>query len=128
MKDPLPDPAIRCPASGWNPQTGVFNAACRDIVMKCRCPKLVNIKGVNPNTGAEIDEWGCTDSYQSILTIDNTNQVRQTGAAIESFRNEMAKAQEEGAKAMAAALSFAPSMRPAPERLRFNDVKAIEGH
>ena len=40
------------------------------------------------------DEYGCAVSYLPLLTIENSQQTRQAGAAIESFRNEMVKSNE----------------------------------
>jgi hypothetical protein len=47
------------------------------------------MRGSNPNTGAEIDEWGCAVTWLPVLLVENAQQSRQAGAAIESFRNEM---------------------------------------
>lgn len=52
----------------------------------------MQIRGANPNTGADFDEWGCAMAWLPILTIENSQQQRQTGAAVESFRNEMVEA------------------------------------
>lgn len=78
----LPDPKVRCPATG-------FTKSCRSIVSKFDCPKFVKICGVNPNDGQPVDKFGCVDSFLPMLLIENSQQQRQTGAAIESFRNEM---------------------------------------
>jgi hypothetical protein len=43
---------------------------------------------MNPNTGEDIDEWGCAITWLPLLTIENSQQQRQTAAAVESFRNE----------------------------------------
>ena len=50
------------------------------------------VRGANPNTGEEVDNWGCAVAWMPVLTIENSQQQRQTGAAVESFRNEMVKA------------------------------------
>lgn len=83
----LPDKNIRCPAIG-------FAKTCREIVADCDCPKFVKISGTNPNDGQPIDKFGCIDSFLHMLLIENSQQQRQTGAAVESFRNEMVKANE----------------------------------
>lgn len=83
----LPDKNIRCPSTG-------FTKTCREIVAECDCPKFVKISGVNPNDGQQIDKFGCIDSFLHMLLIENSQQQRQTGAAVESFRNEMVKANE----------------------------------
>jgi hypothetical protein len=81
----LPDPKVRCPATG-------FKQSCRKIVAEYDCPKYVHIAGHNPNTGQPIDKYGCSDSFLPMLLIENSQQQRQTGAAVESFRNEMERA------------------------------------
>jgi hypothetical protein len=80
----LPDSKVRCPATG-------FAKSCRSIVSKFDCPKFVKISGVNPNDGQPVDKFGCVDSFLPMLLIENSQQQRQTGAAVESFRNEMVK-------------------------------------
>jgi hypothetical protein len=47
--------------------------------------------GKNPNTGQEVNEWACAVRWLPMLLIEGSQQTRQTGAAIESFRNEMVK-------------------------------------
>lgn len=54
----------------------------------------MKIRGNNPNTGQEIDEYGCSVAWLPVLMIENSQQQRQTGAAVESFRNEMVKNNE----------------------------------
>lgn len=49
----------------------------------------MKVRGNNPNTGEEIDDYGCSIAWLPVLMIENSQQQRQTGAAIESFRNEM---------------------------------------
>ena len=50
--------------------------------------------GKNPNTGQDVSEWNCAVSWLPMLLIEGSQQTRQTGSAIESFRNEMVKANE----------------------------------
>lgn len=63
----------------------------------------MKIRGSNPNTGDEVDDWGCSIVWLPILMIENSQQQRQTGAAVESFRNEMVKANEVGQQVLLAA-------------------------
>lgn len=77
----LPDPKLKCPATG-------FAKSCREILAECDCPKFVSIKGADPQ-GGTIDRHGCVDSFLPLLLIENAQMSRQTGAAVESFRNEM---------------------------------------
>lgn len=64
---------------------------------KCKqfkCAWFVQMKGTNPNDGKEVDEYGCAISWLPMLLVENAMQSRQTGGAIESFRNEMVKANQ----------------------------------
>ena len=91
----LPDKNIKCPATG-------FSKSCREIVADCDCPKFIKICGVNPNDGQPVDKFGCVDSFMHMLLIENSQMQRQTGAAVESFRNEMVKANENSLRMLAA--------------------------
>ena len=53
-----------------------------------QCSWFTQIRGNHPQTGEPIDEWGCAVTWMPTLMIENSQQQRQTGAAIESFRNE----------------------------------------
>jgi len=44
---------------------------------------------------SDIDEWGCAVTWMPIMTIENSQQQRHTSAAVESFRNEVVKANEQ---------------------------------
>ena len=59
--------------------------------MKLKCEWFTHVQGVNPQTGQEVDEWGCAVTWMPMLLIENSQQQRQTGAAVESFRNETVK-------------------------------------
>lgn len=83
----LPDSKIRCPYTA-------FARSCRDIVTECECPKFVHVQFTNPQTGVAEDKYGCADAFAPILTIMGVQASNQTGAAIESFRNEVVKANE----------------------------------
>ncbi len=64
---------------------------------KCKqfkCAWFVQMKGTNPNTGKEVDEYACAIAWLPTLLVENAMQSRQTGSAVESFRNEMVKAND----------------------------------
>lgn len=64
----------------------------RDVSKVCHtCPLWGHIRGQDPNTGAAVDEWRCALAWLPPLLIEVAQQSRQTGAAVESFRNEMVK-------------------------------------
>jgi hypothetical protein len=61
-----------------------------DVSKVChRCPWWTQIRGTNPNTGEPVDRWQCAIAWLPMLLIENTQMQHQTGAAVESFRNNM---------------------------------------
>lgn len=81
-------PKNGCPLHSFEP--------CRQL----DCAWFTQVRGTNPNTGKEVDEWACAIAWMPVLMIENSQQQRQTGAAVESFRNEMVKANEASAKVL----------------------------
>jgi len=73
-------------------QAGTFCPLIKKDCIQNKCAWFIQLRGHDPNTGKEIDEWGCSIAWMPILMIENSQQQRQTGAAVESFRNEMVQA------------------------------------
>ena len=68
-----------------------------------KCAWFVKVEGYDMNTGNRVDEWNCTVALLPMLMIENSGMQRQTGAAVESFRNEMVKSNEVSQKLFIAA-------------------------
>ena len=88
-----------CPLDKFNP--------CRQL----ECAWFMKIAGINPNNGQEVEEWGCAVAWLPILMIENSQQQRQTGAAVESFRNEMVRANEMSNKVLLATAKIDPVIK-----------------
>lgn len=73
---------------------GTFCPLIKKECVQMQCSWFIQVRGVDSNTGKEVDEWGCSIAWLPHLLIENANQSRQTGAAVESFRNETIKANE----------------------------------
>tara|TARA_R100001510_G_C7636182_1_gene194316 strand:+ start:841 stop:1155 length:315 start_codon:yes stop_codon:yes gene_type:complete len=56
-----------------------------------QCSWLTQIRGTHPQTGEPIDEWDCAVKWMPMLLVENSQMQRQTGAAVESFRNVVAE-------------------------------------
>jgi hypothetical protein len=82
----------------------LIQADCKGL----QCSWFTQVRGTNPNTGKEVDEWGCAVTWLPMLMIENSQQQRQTGAAVESFRNEMVTASQ------LAMLATTPMLEPQP--------------
>ena len=82
---------------------GNYCPLVKEECLQLKCAWFTQIRGKNPNTGKDVDEWACAIAWMPVLMIENSQQQRQTGAAVESFRNEMVKANEVGQKVLLAA-------------------------
>jgi len=89
------EPKANCPLDGFNP--------CRQL----DCAWFMKVRGNNPNTGEEIDDYGCSMAWLPVLMIENSQRQYQTGAAVESFRNEMVKANDTSQQVLMATLQQA---------------------
>src|SRR5690348_12319296 len=98
-----------------------IGARCEDVKTEggkpvlYRCPWYVQIKGFDPNTGEDKDQWGCAIAWMPALMINAANESRKGAAATESFRNEMVKQGEQTQKVMLVAAHMA---RGAEEKLK----------
>ena len=76
---PIFDPDGKCP---------LLNKKC----IKHQCVWYNMLQGKNPQSGANVQEWGCSIAWIPLLLVENTGKQIQTSSAVESFRNEMVKA------------------------------------
>lgn len=60
-----------------------------------KCAWYTQVRGFNPNTGQEIDEWKCAITWMPLMSLEVAQKEYQTGAAVESFRNEVVRANNE---------------------------------
>lgn len=78
------DAKIICPMLGGE---CVEDGAIRDgELVKCRF--WIHVIGKDPQTGATIDNQDCAVAWIPVLLIENSKVNRETGAAVESLRNE----------------------------------------
>lgn len=75
-----------------------------------QCSWFTQMRGNNPNTGKEIDEWSCAMTWLPVLLVENSQQQRQTGAAVESFRNEMTTANQSSQQILMMTAGMNPSV------------------
>jgi hypothetical protein len=59
-----------------------------------KCSWYTQMRGTNPNTGEPVDEWGCAVTWMPFMAVEIAQKSNQTGAAVESFRNEVVRANE----------------------------------
>lgn len=84
---------------------GTFCPLIKKDCIQLKCAWFMQLRGNHPQTGQELDEWGCTIAWTPLLLIENAKLQRETGAAVESFRNEMVKSNYSATAAMVEAIA-----------------------
>jgi hypothetical protein len=79
----------------------LWKAPCKEH----SCRWYIQVQGANPNTGEQFNKWDCAISWLPLLLIEGAQQSRQTGAAVESFRNEMVVANAQTRNALVGSLA-----------------------
>lgn len=81
------DKKILCPMMGGE---CIEDGAIRNGELVA-CRFWVHVQGKNPQTGETVNNSDCSIAWMPVLMIENSKVNRESGAAIESFRNEMVK-------------------------------------
>lgn len=103
---------ILCPLMGGEcikDGTARLNAEGKAEVVACRF--WVHIAGRSPQ-GGTVDNWECTFALLPLLLIENAKVGRETGAAVESFRNVSATHANSVQRALGALVTFASGVPP----------------
>jgi len=79
------DAKVICPMMGGEPC--VEDGAIRNNEL-VQCRFWVKIMGQNPQTGETVNNGDCAIAWMPVLLIENSKVNRETGAAVESLRNE----------------------------------------
>ena len=76
-----------------------------------RCIWYTAVRGTNPNTGEEVDEWSCAISWLPTFQIETSQTQRGVSSALESFRNETVKGQKEFNQLMSSGQAIALGLK-----------------
>ena len=79
-------------------EQGTYCPLLKKECIGLKCSWFTRIQGYDTNTGKDVDEYQCAVTLLPMLLVENSGQQRQTGSAVESFRNEMVKANENSMK------------------------------
>jgi hypothetical protein len=85
------DAKIICPMMGGEPCVEDGSIRNGELVS---CRFWVTVQGMNPQTGETMNHKDCAMAWMPVLMIENSKVNRETGSAVESFRNEMVRNNE----------------------------------
>jgi len=84
-------------------KNGTFCPLIKKDCVGLTCAWYTRVQGYDMNSGSQVDNYECAISWLPMLLIENSGQQRSTGAAVESFRNEMVKSNEVNTQLLLAA-------------------------
>lgn len=85
----MADELIMCPLMLGEPCVGAGDIRERNgksVLVKCRF--WITVQGKHPQTGETVNNEDCSFAWLPVLMIENSKINRETGAAVESMRNE----------------------------------------
>lgn len=92
------EPKSNCPLNNFEP--------CKQM----DCAWFMKVAGTHPNTGEQLEDWGCAMAMMPMMLLENARQQHSTASAVESFRNEMVKSNETSQKVLLAAANIPQQM------------------
>jgi hypothetical protein len=94
-------------------EAGKFCPLIKKDCVGLQCAFFTQVRGTNPNTGEEVDEWACAIKWIPTLIIESANKQRQTTASVDALRNEVDQTLNNTSKVLLCALQGLPSIEPA---------------
>tara|TARA_R100000742_G_C4249786_1_gene68228 strand:- start:580 stop:870 length:291 start_codon:yes stop_codon:yes gene_type:complete len=76
-------------------EPGCFCPLLGKECIKLECSWFTQLRGVDPQTGKDIDDWGCAIAWLPALLIENSGQQRSTASEVEALRNQIFRKQKE---------------------------------
>ena len=76
-------------------EPGDFCPLIKKDCIGLKCSWYTQMRGTNPQTGEPVDERGCAVTWMPFMTVEIAQKSNQTGAAVESFRNEVVRANQQ---------------------------------
>lgn len=68
-------------------EVGKFCPLIKEDCRQLGCSWFTQVRGKNPQTGLDVDEWACAVVWMPLLSINTAQEARAGAAATESFRN-----------------------------------------
>ncbi len=103
---------IICPLMGG--EECVQDGAIRNNELVA-CRFWIRVVGEDPQTKKMHDHYDCSFAWMPVLMIENSKVNRETGASIDSFRNEMVEANARGATQLLKLLGHEPNIMEIPK-------------
>lgn len=81
-------------------ESGNYCPLIKKDCIQFKCHWFSQVRGMNPVTGEDIDEWSCVVTLLPLILIEGAKNQKDTASAVYSFRNEMLKQNEQSRKVM----------------------------
>lgn len=73
-------------------EQGKYCPLIKKDCIKNTCSWYTQVRGTDPQSGREVDEFACAVAWLPVLLINTAKETREGAAATESLRNQMVTA------------------------------------
>lgn len=87
---------------------GTFCPLIKKDCVGLQCNWFMRVQGINPNTGAEVDEWACSIAWIPLLLIENSRQQMSTTQVVHNFKQDLVTATASSLQLIAQAAQDTP--------------------
>lgn len=103
-------------------EPGKFCPLIKKDCIGLQCSWYTQVRGTDPQSGKEIDEYACAITWMPMLMIETAKEVRQGAAATETMRNEMVTAAQTALTAQIAIAGLKKSPLSLPPKDQQNET------
>lgn len=106
-----------------NTDCPLYQKRMSDVCHKCAW--WTHIRGINPNTGLEVDSWNCAIAHFVLMQFEIATQIRQVDGTMQAFRTETAQT---NIAALALGLGVKPNVvqrKDLPKQLDKREILSI---
>jgi hypothetical protein len=75
-------------------EPGKFCPLIKKDCIGLQCSWYTQVRGTDPQSGAEVDEYACAIAWLPMLMINTAKETREGAAATESLRNNLVETME----------------------------------
>ena len=72
-------------------ESGKFCPLIGKDCIQLQCSWFTQVRGTHPQTGEQVDEWGCAVTWLPLLLMENTKEQISTTDTLADFRDETIK-------------------------------------
>lgn len=75
-------------------EIGDFCPLLKKSCIRHKCAWFIKVLGSNPQTGEELEHWGCAVEWLPLLLVENSQKTREVSGSVDALRKEVSQRQQ----------------------------------